>query len=650
MGTYRQPAANIDKTHAALTAQVNKVGDSVLEWGKTIAKQRQQAAALKTKQLKEQKRLLDQAEKNKATTNKDIIDLTQSFNELDIDPDAVVGEFGEEQLANLNTFLNDPTNADFIKADGTVDLDKLKLSDEWREFQGDENVISGTERVVTGIYMDKLKPGMTIDEITSTDYSTTYTLQMQGTDLMKGYLDIMSQVGDSKDPEYMLAKKAGENLIKNFNLTNDLLNKTIGANYNDAYTDPGNGGALVRKAYNKPGAFLFTNDPNNAIYMSLTDDIKTGDANSPYWGVHNTATNYALTYDDPFLDQTLVMKRDDIEKYISTIGKGVGFVGQVNGNAPTLMLDFIYKPSAKNNAGGLNAGAEYESLMEVIRTKDQQGDMTEETVIENYAKANAYMQTQINSFVETSMDSLPFDIVQSTYQLFSLQDKGLGKVYTGTDEQKQAMKEALYAEFTEKYGKGNADEVLKKHKITEADVNKGTKNYTKSEAKKIATEDGISIYADDANTSAIRTMLELEDDAIAFDLKDIREHTSQFIDDKGKLVQLLNSLKKTNQTSGGSQKKYMTGEQIKALDPEANVEDGKVYLKSNNQYYPQDSFDTQNKNQLYKAIELNILNALGKSGSTVTGVLDEELKDIEVAAIDLNDDNALRQYYQNQSA
>ena len=137
------------------------------------------------------------------------------------------------------------------------------------------------------------------------------------------------------------------------------------------------------------------------------------------WGVHNTATNYALTYDDPFLDQTLVMKRDDIEKYISTIGKGVGFVGQVNGNAPTLMLDFIYKPSAKNNAGGLNAGAEYESLMEVIRTKDQQGDMTEETVIENYAKANAYMQTQINSFVETSMDSLPFDIVQSTYQLFS---------------------------------------------------------------------------------------------------------------------------------------------------------------------------------------------------------------------------------------
>ena len=94
----------------------------------------------------------------------------------------------------------------------------------------------------------------------------------------------------------------------------------------------------------------------------------------------------------------------------------------------------------------------------------------------------------------------------------------------------------------------------------------------------------------------------------------------------------------------------MTGEQIKALDPNANVEDGKVYLKSNNQYYPQDSFDTQNKNQLYKAIELNILNALGKSGSTVTGVLDEELKDIEVAAIDLNDDNALRQYYQNQSA
>ena len=58
--------------------------------------------------------------------------------------------------------------------------------------------------------------------------------------------------------------------------------------------------------------------------------------------------------------------------------------------------------------------------------------------------------------------------------------------------------------------------LLKKHKITEADVNKGTKNYTKSEAKKIATEDGISIYADDANTSAIRTMLELEDDAIAF--------------------------------------------------------------------------------------------------------------------------------------
>ena len=99
---------------------------------------------------------------------------------------------------------------------------------------------------------------------------------------------------------------------------------------------------------------------------------------------------------------------------------------------------------------------------------------------------------------------------------------------------------------------------------------------------------------------------------LLFDLKDIREHTSQFIDDKGKLVQLLNSLKKTNQTSGGSQKKYMTGEQIKALDPNANVEDGKVYLKSNNQYYPQDSFDTQNKNQLYKAIELNILNALGQ--------------------------------------
>lgn len=750
MGTYRQPSANIDKTHTVVNAELDKARKEMGDRMAVIAKNKKAAklAALKNLQKNEKKKVQNQNiyeddlnkisadfdqvnnQSNKGT-DKAIVESQEGvsnkvFEEGVKDEDAVLKGVKKADKAQGKTSTDAEQEArakEIVSKKSKVNpfairaaiveqqtglkgkdqkqenIDKSEVKDKVRnkvfktntdktdlpkinqtnQSQYNKNIVrSGSLSTPIGHSTSgvDLKAISTANEV--------YSLTDQATDLVNACLKDMRDIGITQGPNsasYKEAKRTAENIVKNFNVMNAFLNKTIGTNYKQSYNQG------KRKLPNKTNAFLYDIDEDLEntwdVRASLTDNVNLPNNNDNRWSLHANGENYILTYQDETItdsDQinTLSFTVEELDDYIQGKGRGKGFLQTLDGDATNDAMDFIYKGGGAN----MNAGAQYKTLVETIK-KYKEGEevggntVTKTDVIKSYVAANEYMKEQINEFVDGNTFAQLGDIkVQSVYQMIpGFEDIDGGKVYKNTEDQKTAVKEYLLDYFKTKYPEGNADQMIKSSnvKITKTEIEEEKKsrkaNVSAVRAEDIINGDGIALTGGIAFKNKVRNILGLADTATGFNLKDIAKNTTALTsssDGLTNLATILNTIDAGAESNKGDVYvgKFASGADVLKLNPNAKTPNGDAVVAGGLYLYEKDGQDNINvvprpgvsegtKKDRFNEIQRLILlkskvNADGVkniiSGDTSIG--EEIVLDID-SKLDLKNPETARQYFYN---
>ena len=701
MGTYRQPSANIDKSHAVVNAQLDKTRKEIGDRLAGIAKSRQAAKLKALKNLeKEQKAKKKEYETIKDDLNKTASDFDKARNRTGLATDRAAVEtqdgvdekvFKEGPTGKVNPWavraaiVEQQTGLKGEDVATQENIDKAKVKENVRDkifrtsanesdLEGEQPKVDNTLRAGTlttpkGMTMDK------VDIKAISEANEVYTLTDQATDLTKAALKDMRDVGITEgvnSASYKSAKRTAENVVKDFNTLNEFLNKTVGTNYNESYDVNGD-----RVAPNKANAFLYDFDPdlenNWEIRASLTDDMNGPKSKSERWSIHADGENYVLEYSDPNItnpneQNAITLTVAELDQYIKGKGRGKGLLQTLDIKSTDNTLDMIYD----GGEGNMNAGATYKTLVETVR-KYKEGEqvngeeVTRTDVIKTYVAANEYMEDQIDIFVNSSFKDLPFVQRQSVYQMVpGFENVEGGRTYLGTDEQNEAVKSYLVDYFKNKYTKGNADEVIKSSNIKikpeeiKEEKNKYKATVSETRAKDLIEGDAIEFQGSQTDNDEIRYILDLDPSDTGYNLMDIAKNTTNLTKDLNGLTNLaliLNNVS-TGKTPTAEQYegKYLTGRQV--LEENPNAEDSKGGAIDLENFYVLDKIGKDDyavvplpgitegtKEEKFIKIKDEIL---GKTGGAPTGVKDiikRKITDDDIVQIDFSDPDQAREYF-----
>ena len=635
MGTYRQPSANIDKSHAVVNAELDKTRKEIGDRLAGIAKSRQAAKIKALKNLeKEQKAKKKEYETIKDDLSKTASDFDKARNRKGLATDRAAVEtqegvdervFEKGPTGKVNPFAiraaiveqqtglkgKDQTQENINKAEVKENVrdkvfrtsaNKSDLEGEQPKVRLENNVVTSQDNTLRAGTLTTPK-GMTMDKVdikAISEANEVYTLTDQATDLTKAALKDMRDVGITEgvnSASYKSAKRTAENVVKDFNTLNEFLNKTVGTNYNESYDVNGD-----RVAPNKANAFLYDFDPNEEnnweIRASLTDDMNGPKSRSERWAIHADSGNYVLEYSDPNItdpneQNSLSITVGDYETYIKNKGRGKGLLQTLDIKSTDNTLDMIYD----GGEGNMNAGATYKTLVETVR-KYKEGEqvdgkeVTRTDVIKTYVAANEYMEDQIDTFVNSSFKDLPFVQRQSVYQMVpGFENIEGGRVYLGTDEQNEAVKSYLVDYFKTKYTKGNADEVIKSSniKIKPEEIKEEKSKYkatvSETRAKDLIEGDAIEFQGNQTENDKIRSILNLDASDTGYNLMDIAKNTTNLTKDLNGLTNLALILNNVSTgkppTAEQYDGKYLTGKQVLAENSTAEDSKGGAIVLEN---------------------------------------------------------------------
>jgi len=262
MGTYRQPSANIDKSHAVVNAQLDKTRKEIGDRLAGIAKSRQAAKLKALKNLeKEQKAKNKEYETIKDDLNKTASDFDKARNRKGLATDRAAVE--TQEGVDERDFEKGPTgkvNPCAIRAAIVEQQTGLKGKDQTQEninksevkenvrdkifrtsasesdLEGEQpkvrlenNVVTSQDNTLRAGTLTTPK-GMTMDKVdikAISEANEVYTLTDQATDLTKAALKDMRDVGITEgvnSASYKSATRTAENVVKDFNTLNEFLN------------------------------------------------------------------------------------------------------------------------------------------------------------------------------------------------------------------------------------------------------------------------------------------------------------------------------------------------------------------------------------------------------------------------------------------